>query len=178
MSVATCPKFAPSNNARTSGVSSADTRAILPRRFGPSPGGNHQVRLLGRAPTRAKGTAAIVTAVVALAGVTSGTAQASQDPNPPWPQLLPPRPLTDRTQPKPAWRCRKATMRCFADTIKRMKKLQKRFGCDHRGVFATTYLLLTQQMQKTIKRDPRYFHDLKWLIYEDTVFANYYFKAI
>jgi Family of unknown function (DUF5995) len=69
-------------------------------------------------------------------------------------------------------------MRCFADTIKRMKKLQKRFGCDHRGVFATTYLLLTQQMQKTIKRNPRYFHDLKWLIYEDTVFANYYFKAI
>src|SRR4051812_27910687 len=140
--------------------------------------GTINTRLLGRKPTRAKGIAATVTAVVALAGVTSSTAQASQDPNPPWPQLLPPRPLTDRTQPKPTWRCHKATMRCFADTIRRMKKLQRRFGCDHRAVFATTYLLLTQQMQKTIRQNPHYFHDLRWLIYEDSVFANYYFRAI
>ena len=69
-------------------------------------------------------------------------------------------------------------MRCFADTIRRMRKLQSQFGCDHRAVFATTYLLLTLQIRDTIRRDPHYFHDLKWLIYEDTVFANYYFRAI
>jgi hypothetical protein len=125
-----------------------------------------------------RGIAAIVTAVVALAGATSGPATASQDPNPPWPQLLPPRPLTDRTQPGPVPRCRKATMRCFSDTIARMRKLQKKFGCDHRAVFATTYLLLTQQMRSTIRKHPHYFHDLKWLIYEDTVFANYYFRVL
>jgi hypothetical protein len=69
-------------------------------------------------------------------------------------------------------------MRCFADTIRRMRKLEKRFGCDHRAVFATTYLLLTREMRDTIRRDPRTFKDLRWLIYEDTVFANYYFRVI
>jgi hypothetical protein len=69
-------------------------------------------------------------------------------------------------------------MRCFADTIARMKKLQRTFGCDHRAVFATTYLLLTEQMRKTIRHHPHYFHDVKWLIYEDTVFANFYFRVL
>jgi hypothetical protein len=132
--------------------------------------------LLGRQSTRGRGLAAVVLAIAALAS--PSPASASQDPNPPWPQLLPPRPLTDSTQPGPVPRCRKATMRCFADTIARMKKLQSRFGCDHRAVFATTYLLLTKQMRDTIQRDPRTFKDLKWLIYEDTVFANFYFRVI
>src|SRR3954469_18786368 len=136
-----------------------------------SPGsGNHHPRLPGRRPTRAKGIAATVTAVVPLAGVPGTPEQASQAPTPPWPQLLPPRPLTDRTQPKPAPRCRKATMRCFADTIAKMRKLRAQFGCDHRAVFATTYLLLTEQMRGTIRKHPHFFKDRRWLIYEDTVF--------
>jgi hypothetical protein len=69
-------------------------------------------------------------------------------------------------------------MRCFRDTIRRMRALQAQFGCDHRAVFATTYLLLTEQIRDTLRRDPRYFHDRRWLTYEDTVFANYYFRAI
>jgi hypothetical protein len=69
-------------------------------------------------------------------------------------------------------------MRCFAGTIAKMRKLERRFGCDHRAVFATTYLLLTEQMRKTIRRDPHFFHDRRWLIYEDTVFANFYFRVI
>jgi hypothetical protein len=117
-----------------------------------------------------------VITVVALASAAPATA--SQDPNPPWPQLLPPRPLTDRTQPRPPPRCRKATMRCFKDTIARMRKLRARLRCDHRAVFATTYLLLTVQMRDTIHKHPRFFKDLRWLIYEDTVFANFYFDAI
>src|SRR5947208_1334279 len=125
--------------------------------------GTISTRLPGRKPTRAKGIAAAVTAVVALAGGATAPATASQDPNPPWPQLLPPRPLTDRTQPKPTWRCRKATMRCFADTIRRMKKLQRRYGCDHRAVFATTYLLLTAQMRNTIRKPPPYSHATRTL---------------
>jgi hypothetical protein len=117
-----------------------------------------------------------VLTVAALASPTAATA--SQDPNPPWPQLLPPRPLTDTTQPGPVPRCHKATMRCFADTIRRMRALRARLGCDHRAVFATTYLLLTQQMRDTVRRNPRTFEDLRWLIYEDTVFANFYFRVI
>ena len=69
-------------------------------------------------------------------------------------------------------------MRCFKDTIARMRKLQTRFRCDHRAVFATTYLLLTVQMRDTIRRHPHFFKDLRWLIYEDTVFANFYFRVI
>jgi hypothetical protein len=132
--------------------------------------------LLGRKSTRGWGLAAAVIAVVALAS--AAPAAASQDPNPPWPQLLPPRPLTDRTQSGPVLCCRKATMRCFKDTIARMRKLQKRYRCDHRAVFATTYLLLTVQMRDTIRKHPRFFKDLRWLIYEDTVFANFYFNVI
>jgi hypothetical protein len=117
-----------------------------------------------------------VLAVAALASPCP--AAASQDPNPPWPQLLPPRPLTDRTQPGHVPRCHRATMRCFKDTIRRMRALQAHFRCDHRAVFATTYLLLTEQMRNTIRKNPHYFHDTKWLIYEDTVFANFYFRVI
>jgi Family of unknown function (DUF5995) len=133
--------------------------------------------------TRGWGSAAAGSAVAALASLMlvlalAAPAVASQDPNPPWPQLLPPRPITDTTQPGPVWRCRKATLKCIDGTIRRMKRLQARFGCDHRAVFATTYLLLTEQIRKTIKRHPHYFHDNRWLIYEDTVFANYYFRSI
>jgi hypothetical protein len=115
---------------------------------------------------------------LALLAALAPAARASQDPNPPWPQLLPPLNLSDRTQPGPTAHCRRATMRCFAGNIRRMRRLQRRLGCDHRAVFATTYLLLTEQMRDTIRRDRRVFSDLRWLIYEDTVFANYYFRSI
>jgi hypothetical protein len=147
-------------------------------RFRPAGEGNKSHKLLGRKSTRGWGLAAAALTAVALASFAPATALASQDPNPPWPQLLPPFPTTDTTQPGPVWRCHKATQRCVDDTIRRMKRLQARFGCDHRAVFATTYLLLTQQIKKTVRRHPHYFHDNRWLIYEDTVFANYYFRAI
>jgi hypothetical protein len=145
-------------------------------RFRRAPKGNHSLRLLGRKSTRGWGSAAAALAVVALASPAAATA--SQDPNPPWPQLLPPRPITDSTQPGPVWRCHKASLKCIDRTIARMKRLQAQFACDHRAVFATTYLLLTEQIRDTILRDPHYFHDNRWLIYEDTVFANYYFRSI
>jgi hypothetical protein len=69
-------------------------------------------------------------------------------------------------------------MRCVDATIAKMRKLRAQLGCDHRAVFDTTYLLLTQQMRGTVRRHPHYFHDTRWLIYEDTVFANFYFRAI
>jgi hypothetical protein len=122
--------------------------------------------------------AAAATAVVALAGIAASPAGASQDPNPPWPQLLPPQPVTDTTQPRPVAHCRRVTMRCIDGNIARMRKLQVRLGCDHRAVFATTYLLLTEQVRDTMRRDPHYFVDPRWLVIEDTVFANFYFRSI
>lgn len=105
-------------------------------------------------------------------------ATASQDPNPPWPNLLPPLPISDKTQPGPVPHCRRATMRCVDGNIARMQQAVDRFGCDHRGVFATTYLVLTEQLRGTMRADPHFFHDPRWLIYEDTTFANYYFNAL
>jgi hypothetical protein len=105
-------------------------------------------------------------------------ASASQDPNPPWPQLLPPRPLTDTTQPGPTPRCHKATMRCIDDTIRKMRKLRAGFGCDHRAVFATTYLELTKVMRSTMRKDPKFFKQKRALIFEDVSFANIYFKTL
>jgi hypothetical protein len=120
-----------------------------------------------------RGTIGVWLIALALAA----PAAASQDPNPPWPQLLPPRPVTDTTQPGPVPHCRRARMRCIDYNIARMRRLASRLGCDHRAVFATTYLLLTKQIRATLRRDPHYFHDRRWLIYEDTVFANFYFRA-
>jgi hypothetical protein len=132
--------------------------------------------LLGRKSNRGWGLAAAAIAAVALASPAPATA--SQDPNPPWPQLLPPRDIDDRTQPGPVARCRKPTMRCVSDTMKRMRKLERRFGCDHRAVFATTYRLLTREIRDTLRRDPHFFDDRRWLITELTEFANYYFRSI
>jgi hypothetical protein len=134
--------------------------------------------LLGRKPTRGWGLAAAATAVVALACAIAAPADASQDPNPPWPQLLPPRPVTDRTQPGPVPHCRRATMRCVDGVIRRLRRLQRRLGCDHRAVFATTYLLLSRQVRTTMRRDRHFFRDRRWLIYEDVTFLNFYFRVI
>jgi hypothetical protein len=62
--------------------------------------------------------------------------------------------------------------------MKRMRRLRNRLGCDHRAVFATTYLLLTRQIRTTMRRDRRFFQDRRWLILELTEFANYYFRTI
>lgn len=135
--------------------------------------------MLGRKSTRGWGIAAVAAATVALASAAGAPAPAaaSQDPNPPWPQVLPPRPTTDTTQPGPVEHCRRARMRCIDFNVRRMRRLAQRLGCDHRAVFATTYLLLTKQIRTTLRRDPHYFQDRRWLTYELAEFANYYFRS-
>jgi hypothetical protein len=120
----------------------------------------------------------IVVLGVVAAVVLAAPVAASEDPNPPWPNLLPALPISDATQPGPVPHCRVATMRCIEGNLARMQRAVDSFGCDHRGVFATTYLVLTEQVRKTMLADPHFFHDPRWLIYEDTVFANYYFNAV
>ena len=105
-------------------------------------------------------------------------ANGSQDPNPPWPDLLPPAPISDSTQPGPVPHCRRPTMRCIDGNIARLQAAVDRFGCDHRGVFATTYLVLTETLRDTMRRDPHFFRDSRYLITEDTVFANYYLGTL
>ena len=69
-------------------------------------------------------------------------------------------------------------MACLDYEIQRMRDAQTRFGCDHRGVFATTYLVLTQTLRDTLVRQPGFFVDPHYLFYEDALFAHYYFRTL
>jgi len=116
---------------------------------------------------------------VALMGAAPGAhAQTGpQLPNAPWPNLLPPAPSPANVQPGPVPGCRKARLSCVDGVIRKLKARRDRLGCDHRAVFADTYLLLTKEMKRTIKRRPHFFSDNRWLIYEDVTFANFYFAV-
>jgi len=50
-------------------------------------------------------------------------------------------------------------------------------SCDHRGVFALTYLRTTEEFLRTVEGDPSFFSDLPWVNHLDAVFAELYFRA-
>lgn len=104
-------------------------------------------------------------------------ASASEPANIPWETYLPAMPSSSAIQPNGVPNCRKATIRCIDVEIRRLRSAQKRFGCDHRGVFATTYLELTRQLRDTLRTRPRFFNDSKYLYIEDALFANVYINT-
>jgi hypothetical protein len=101
-------------------------------------------------------------------------AHAQAAPDLPWPQLLPPAPAPAAVQPGPVPGCRAARIACVDRVIRRLRATRDRLGCDHRAVFADTYMLLTRQFRTALRRNPRLFGDRRWLIYEDATFANFY----
>ena len=116
-----------------------------------------------------------LTCLALLLAAPGATAQTSGPPDLPWPQLLPPAASPASVQPGPVRGCRRARLSCIDRVIRRMTRLRNRLGCDHRAVFANTYLLLTKEIRRTLKRRPRYYEGRRWLIYLDVTFANYYF---
>ena len=38
-----------------------------------------------------------------------------------------------------------------------MERLQRKLGCDHRAVFATTYLILTREFDEVLREQPDFF---------------------
>jgi hypothetical protein len=50
-------------------------------------------------------------------------------------------------------------------------------SCDHRAVFALTYLRTTEEFLRTVEEDPGFFRDPAWVNHEDAVFAELYFRA-
>jgi hypothetical protein len=99
-------------------------------------------------------------------------------PGVPWTELLPPLPSPTEPQPGPVRNCPKATLECIDIEIRRMRRAQKRFGCDHRAVFATTYLTLTKTLKRMLVEGALDLDDPKYLYTEDAVFANVYFRTI
>ena len=116
-------------------------------------------------------------AVAPASGATNPSEQIAGALNFPWPDLLPALPTAQNPQPGPVPGCSDPTPACIDYEIQRMTELQDGWGCDHRAVFATTYLELTRTLRQIVARDPNFFADPQYLFYEDALFAEYYFRA-
>src|SRR5439155_22923460 len=74
--------------------------------------------------------------------------------------------------------CPDGSIKCpegvIAEMNRRWRPLNNR--CDHKAVFALTYLRTTQEFFRTVKREPHFSSDPAWINHEDTVFAQLYFN--
>jgi hypothetical protein len=120
-------------------------------------------------------------ALAALTGVLATAAVASAaTPGVPWTELMPALPTAKNPQPHPIANCRKARVRCVDRELERLSAARERFGCDHRGVFATTYFELTSQLRRDIAHGivARDYLSPRYLYREDALFANVYFRVL
>ena len=95
-----------------------------------------------------------------------------------WVEHLPPVDVAGDVQPGPVAHCKKPKLKCVQVTMRRMRNLQSQLGCDHRAVFATTYLTLTETYYELLLEQPDFVDDRKYLFTEVAQFANYYFKTV
>ena len=117
-------------------------------------------------------------AIVAGCATQLATVEASPAPNSNWTSLLPALPSPLEPQPGPVPHCKKGRVSCIRTEIRRLTKLRDRLGCDHRAVFATTYLELTKELLRTVKADPNFFRYPSYLYTEDALFADVYFDTV
>ena len=123
--------------------------------------------------------ASVVLAATAAVLACPGAGGASSDPaNVPWETFLPALPSPNRPQPHAVPYCRMPRLRCIDTEVRRLRAAQKRLRCDHRAVFATTYLELTRTLRSTLRRDPRFFRYPGYLYTEDALFADVYFNTL
>jgi hypothetical protein len=115
--------------------------------------------------------------LVALAWATPAAAS-THPANVPWESYLPALPSTTAVQPHSVPFCRRPTMRCIDTEVKRMRRMQRILGCDHRAVFTTTYLELTLELRDVMRADRRFLRYPRYLFTEDALFANVYFNSL
>jgi hypothetical protein len=65
--------------------------------------------------------------------------------------------------------------RVILEMYERWRPLNAR--CDHRAVFALTYLRTTEAFARAIAADKNFFEDGPWVNHEDAIFAQLYFRA-
>ena len=94
-----------------------------------------------------------------------------------WTHLLPPLDSPNEPQPGPVPHCRVSSPACVDTEVRRMTRLRDQFGCDHRAVFATTYLTLTKVFRRTLRTEHLYEHP-HYLYTEDALFADMYFDTV
>ena len=120
----------------------------------------------------------LIVIVAAALALLPALARAAEPVSVDWTALLPPlnSPAGNSGGPQP--HCTVASMKCIRTEIRRMRRLQKRLGCDHRAVFDTTYLELTRVLRDKLRADPDYFTDKDVLFYWDALFAEMYFRTV
>jgi hypothetical protein len=116
--------------------------------------------------------------LVALLAAAAAALGSDHPANVHWERFLPALPSSSEIQPRSVPNCRRATIRCIDLEITRLRGLQRRWGCDHRAVFATTYLELTRTLRQVLRKRPRFLRSPKYLYVEDALFANVYFNSI
>ena len=102
------------------------------------------------------------------------------DTNLPWPSALPPMEVSTAVQPRPVEHCRKASLRCVDDLIRRLRRHWKPLdaACDHRALWPLAYLRITQLLREDLSRgEPRWFRHRKWMFRVISDFSNRYFRA-
>ena len=120
----------------------------------------------------------ICTVLAALAAAAPARAENVVLPN--WPSALPPAPGTSAGTVALGWdSCPKGKISCVRAVIREMTDRWRPLdrSCDHRAVFALTYLRTTEEFLRTIKSDPAVFADPAWVNHLDEVFAELYFRA-
>ena len=121
----------------------------------------------------------MVSAFAASALAIGAMPASSEVPNLEWTELLPPIPTANNPQPGPVSTCAKPKPGCIRAQIRRLRAARDDWGCDHRAVFATTYLTLTKQLFSDVKSGlvKEQFIDPDYLYTEDALFANIYFRT-
>jgi uncharacterized protein DUF5995 len=123
--------------------------------------------------------AALVAAGAALAAAAPASAD-HDDANLPWPAALPPMEVSSAVQPRPVDHCRKASIRCVDDLLRRLRKQWKPLdaACDHRALWPFAYIRITKLIRADLARKvPRWFPHRKWFEYVVSDFSNRYFRA-
>jgi hypothetical protein len=121
---------------------------------------------------------AAITALAAAASAPAASADHSAT-HLPWAELLPPQPTGSHPQPRPQPGCPTASIRCIEGVVREMTRRWRPLDhrCDHRAVFALTYLRTTEGLLRTLRRNPSFFDDFRYIVFEDVLFASYYFRA-
>ena len=120
---------------------------------------------------------------VICATVFGGAPAASADsllvPNTNWTAMLLPAPDTPTdVQPGSVPTCETPSIACIDAQIERLTALRDELGCDHRAVFAATYLELTKVIRSMVESEPGFVRHPDYLYVEDAYFANVYFDTL
>jgi hypothetical protein len=117
-------------------------------------------------------------AFVAAPASPAGAQSQVQYPGIPWSNLLPPLASPNSGRPGPVGRCPQPKLRCVTNSLRRLRARRDAFGCDHRGVFATTYMTLTRVFRDMFVENRLDIRYPGYLLTEDALFANFYFRVL